>query len=97
MNKVDDALSHWLILLTSMRSEIVGYDYLKDLYMDDKDFKEEWHNCVNGVTNKHQIHDSFLFFDNHLCIPWDFLREHIIIELHDGGLGWHIGHDKTIS
>ena len=42
LNKVADALSRRVMLLTSVRNEIIGFDHLKILYADDEDFHEEW-------------------------------------------------------
>lgn len=52
LNKVVAALNHRVILLISIRNKIVNFDYLKDLYVDNVYFKEEWHNYVNGFTRK---------------------------------------------
>lgn len=52
------------MLLTSVHNEVIDFDYLKDLYVDDKDFKEKWKKCTSGVVSKHQIYDGFLFFEN---------------------------------
>lgn len=41
LNKVDDALSSWPVFLSSAKIEIIGFKYLKDLYTNDEDFKEE--------------------------------------------------------
>ena len=42
LNKVVDALSHQVLLLTVVQNEIIGFDYLKDLYANNEDFKEKW-------------------------------------------------------
>lgn len=69
LNKVVDALSRRVMLLTSAHNEIIGFDYLKILYADDEDFHEEWQKCTSGVASKHQLHDEFLIFEDRLCIP----------------------------
>lgn len=43
------------------------------------------------------MNDGFLFKINQLCIPRGYLREHIICELHSGGLASHVGRDKIID
>ena len=98
-NKVADALSKRASLLTTLRTEVVGYDYLKELYENDEDFDDTWGKCQQTHTaiNSMYIQDGFLFQGNQLCIPKSLLREQIIRELHGGGLGGHMGKDKTIA
>ncbi|KAF5199915.1 hypothetical protein FRX31_010497 [Thalictrum thalictroides] len=58
-----------------------------------------WTKCSQNQsgTDDFLIQDGFLFKGNRLCIPQGSLREHIIREMHVGGLTGHMGRDKTIA
>ena len=91
-NKVTDALSRRASFLTTLRTEVVGFDCLKKLYKNDENFGDIWGKCQQTHTpvNSMYIQNGFLFQDNQLCIPKGSLREQIIRELNGGGLGRHI-------
>nr|GEU93843.1 putative retrotransposon polyprotein [Tanacetum cinerariifolium] len=72
--------------------------YAIDLYVSDEYFSEVWKKNEIGIPGGlYLVQNGFLFFKDRLCIPRGSLREHLIQELHGGGLGGHLGRDKTIN
>lgn len=101
-NKVADVLNRRASLLTTLRTEVVGFDYFKELYDNDENFGniqgkfQQTHTAINSIY----VQDGFLFWGNRLCIPKSSLRKQImqiIRELHGGDLGEHMGKDKSIA
>ena len=50
-DKVTNALSRWVCLLTALKTEIIGFDHLKELYEADEDFHSHWLKCQNRDPN----------------------------------------------
>ncbi|KAL6225177.1 hypothetical protein ACLB2K_004028 [Fragaria x ananassa] len=83
-----------------MSAQIVGFEELKNQHGDDPYFSSiiaELKGPTGWKMLSFKMHDGYLFKGNSLCIPADSLREQIIRELHDNGLGGHFGRDKTLS
>lgn len=96
-NKVADALSCRTALLVTLRTKILGFELLPELYATDEDFHSIWAKCLNHErAGDYHIQQGFLFKGNQLCIPRTFLREYIIQDIHGSGLFGHFGCDKTI-
>ncbi|KAL5543277.1 hypothetical protein UlMin_010987 [Ulmus minor] len=98
LNKVADALSRRNSLLAVMKTEVIGFDCIKEAYPTDPDFSVIWTKCSkHEVTPGFHIYAGYLFKGHQLCIPVHSLRKFLISELYSGGLVAHSGRDKTMS
>ncbi len=98
-NRVADALSRRSMLLTSVSTEVIGFERLKEEYEHCPDFKETYQSIRQGPSSQFSdftIHDGFLFKGNKLCIPRTSTRDFLVWEIHAGGLAGHFGRNKTI-
>ncbi|KAI4340765.1 hypothetical protein MLD38_025572 [Melastoma candidum] len=51
-NVVADALSRKMTLLSAMETKLIGFEYLKDLYKDDEDFRRIFVQCTNQAVDR---------------------------------------------
>ncbi|PKU72440.1 RNA-directed DNA polymerase [Dendrobium catenatum] len=99
-NRVADALSRRTALLTKLQVDAPGLQALQELYATDHDFADPWNQLTNHPSRPcrdFSIRHNFLFKDNLLCVPASSWREHLIKELHSGGLSAHVGRTKTLE
>lgn len=89
-----DALSRRVILLTTLKAQVVGFEEIKNHYGNDSFFSlvlKELKEKPPSVATPYAVHEGYLFKNNQLCIPEGSFREKIIREPHRGGLGGHFG------
>ena len=94
---VADALSRRYVLLNTQNTKLLGFEYIKELYLNDNDFGSVYDECKVSAKDWFFRHDGFLFKENKLCVPNCFLRELLVEEAHGGGLMWHFGISKTLD
>ena len=102
-SKVAAALSRKSMLIQESQIQILGFDFLKELYENDVDFKEAFEACKNYVLFgriqwlDYFLQEGLLFKENQLCIPICSMRENLIREKHSGGLTGHFGAGKSFE
>ncbi|GLT54897.1 hypothetical protein SLA2020_280560 [Shorea laevis] len=94
LNRVADALSRRVALLTTMHTKVVGFDTFRELYTEDPSFGKILAEVSAGKRSDYILLNGYLFRGSQLCIPDSSLREQIIRELHGEG---HFGRDKTLA
>ena len=95
-NKAANALSRRSTLLAIIAAKIIAFKSLKETYVDDEDFGTIWNQCEEfGHYEDYLIAKGYMFKATRLCIPRTSLREHILREVHGGGLSEHLGQEKT--
>src|SRR2546422_11758998 len=84
-------------LLNLLSSKLLGFECIKDIYVDDVDFGNVYAACEVGAFNSFYRQDGFLFKGDKLCMPRCSMRELLVLEAHCGGLKGHFGIDKTLN
>ena len=80
-NKVADALSRRSLLLSTVRTEVVGFDQIKKQYDTCPDFGKIHQALSIGPSKEHSQYtllDGYLFKENRLCIPRTSVREFLV-------------------
>ena len=90
-NIVADAISRWYVILSIMNTRLLGFEYVKELYVNDSTFAEIYNACGHSTFGKFYLMDGYLFKENKLCVPASFLYELLVRGAHEGGLMGRFG------
>jgi hypothetical protein len=91
-NVIPDALSHRYTMLSQLDFKIFDLQTVKDLYVNDTNFKDVFAHCVNGKPwGKFHLQDGFLFLTNKVCVPASSVCLLLLQEAHAGSLMGHFG------
>jgi len=88
-NIVVDTLSRGYALLSTLKAKLLGFEYVKELDVNDGDFANVFHAYENSAFEKFYRLPEYLFKENRLCVPISFIRELFIHEAHEGNLMGH--------
>uniref|UniRef100_A0A2N9IY00 RNA-directed DNA polymerase n=1 Tax=Fagus sylvatica TaxID=28930 RepID=A0A2N9IY00_FAGSY len=84
-NIVADALSRRYALISTLNAKLLGFEYVKELYVNDDDFASVFAACEKAAFGKFYRIDGYLFRENRLCVPNSSMRELLVREAHGGG------------
>ena len=96
-NIVANALSRRYALVFTLNAKLLGFEYVKELYVNDDDFASVFGACEKVTFGKFYRLDGYLFRENKLCVPNSSMRELLVREAHGGGLMGHFGVRKTLD
>ena len=75
----------------------MGFEYVKELYVNDDDFASVFGACEKAAFGKFYRLDGYLFRENRLCAPNSSMRELLVREAHGEGLMGHFGVRKILD
>jgi len=68
-NVVADGLSRRRSLLVVMEARVLGFQFIRELYQDDEEFKHYLHDQDDYKHIPYTLQEGFLLKGNNLCIP----------------------------
>jgi uncharacterized protein YbbC (DUF1343 family) len=84
-NVVENALLQMYVLLNTINTKLLRFEYIKELYPDDNDFGTIYVECRVSAKDNFFRHNGFLFKENKLCVSNCSMHELFIREAHGGG------------
>ena len=92
-----DALSRRYALVSTLNANLLGFEYVKELYAKDDDFASVYGAYEKTTFGKFYRLDGYLFKENRICVPNSSMCELLVHEAHGGGLMGHFGIRKTLD
>ena len=77
-----DALSRRYALISMLTSKLLGFEHLKELYVDDADFANVYQACEHAAFDKFYRHEGYLFRGKQLRIPACSISELLVRKSH---------------
>ena len=61
MNKGTDALSRRCLLLSILETNVLGFECIKGMYVQDEDLREIYEKCISQAHSLFHLEHGFLF------------------------------------
>jgi len=84
LNKGADAFSRRYLLLSTLRTKVLGFEIIKELYKANEDFQELFEKCSSHSQGAFHLDQGFLLKESRLCVSRSGIRELLIQEIHGG-------------
>jgi len=94
---VADILLCMYILLNTLNTRLLGFEYVNALYADNSDFAEIYNTCGYSDFGKFYLMDGYMLKENGLCVLISSLHEFLVREAHIGGLMGHFRVAKIVD
>jgi hypothetical protein len=85
------------VLYSTLNAKMLGFEHVKELYVNDNDFDNVYHASENSIFGQIYRLNGYLFKKNRLCVLVSSICELLIYEAHEGGLMRYFGVAKTLD
>ena len=97
-NVLVDTLSRRHTLFSKLGAQILGFDHIPKMYVEDSEFSSTYVECMKEPQGSFYMNEGYLLFKKgNICIPRISQRKLLVQETHEGGLMGHFGVEKTLS
>ena len=96
-NIVVDALLRRYVFLNTMNTRLLGFEYVKELYVNYYNFTKIYNTCEHLTFDNFYLMDGYLFKKNRLFVPASSLCELLVHDAHENGLISHFRVAKTLD